>query len=77
MTASKDLVTRARTGRLRGSEVSDSTITVQRLAGVAPFHAGQCVQFAVRGIRDGSCRPFRGRVRPGPRFLLLGRELGY
>lgn len=31
MTALKDLVTRARTGRLRGSEVSDSTITVTNL----------------------------------------------
>ncbi|WP_329317023.1 2-oxo acid dehydrogenase subunit E2 [Streptomyces sp. NBC_01262] len=31
MTALKDLVARARTGRLRGSEVSDSTITVTNL----------------------------------------------
>ncbi|MXM64665.1 2-oxo acid dehydrogenase subunit E2 [Streptomyces sp. HUCO-GS316] len=31
MAALKDLVTRARTGRLRGSEVSDSTITVTNL----------------------------------------------
>ncbi|MDX3314275.1 2-oxo acid dehydrogenase subunit E2 [Streptomyces sp. ME08-AFT2] len=31
MTALKDLVTRARTGRLRGSEVSDATITVTNL----------------------------------------------
>ncbi|MEU2912764.1 dihydrolipoamide acetyltransferase family protein [Streptomyces massasporeus] len=31
MAALKDLVTRARTGRLRGSEVSDSTITVTHL----------------------------------------------
>ncbi|MDT0468623.1 2-oxo acid dehydrogenase subunit E2 [Streptomyces gibsoniae] len=31
MTTLKDLVTRARTGRLRGSEVSDSTITVTNL----------------------------------------------
>ncbi|MFG2549383.1 dihydrolipoamide acetyltransferase family protein [Streptomyces sp. NPDC048581] len=31
MTALKDLVTRARTGRLRGSEVSDATVTVTNL----------------------------------------------
>ncbi len=31
MSALKDLVTRARTGRLRGSEVSDATITVTNL----------------------------------------------
>ncbi|GHE49511.1 2-oxo acid dehydrogenase subunit E2 [Streptomyces capitiformicae] len=31
MTALKDLVTRARTGRLRGSEISDATITVTNL----------------------------------------------